>query len=704
MQAYPLNVIELYLAPNGNDGWSGRLREPNAGANDGPLATIRGALQKIRCLRERPVHLATPHVIGGLKGPVVVWLRGGRYPLSEPVTIAADDAVPVTFAACPGETPVLDGGVRVEGWQVGTLNGLPAWTADLPEVRAGRWFFRELFVNGERRLRPRLPKQGLLRMDSVPGMPLPAGWGGGGYTQFTCNEGEVKPFRNLTDVEVVYVHFWIEERSPIAAFDPASRLVSMSRASCTNLVGSFGRQLADYYLDNVAEALTEPGEWYLDRAAGKLVYLPLPGETPETCEVFAPRALQLLRLVGSEARPVENVRFRGITFQHTDWRHPGEEPRAAVDLLPNASVKWFNRGDRAAAGQGAADVPGVIHLEYARDCSFEECTIRNVGWYGLFLANGCHGIRIVGCELRDLGAGGVKINGTAAGEAESGRTGWNRIADNHIHQAGRIFHSAIGVLSMNSAGNVIAHNHIHDLFYSGISVGWVWGYGPSVSHDNLIEKNHIHTIGQGLLSDMGGVYLLGVQPGTIVRGNLIHDVMKAHYGAWALYTDEGSSHIILENNVCYRTNGHVFHQHYGRENTLRNNILVFGDEAATAYSRIEPHVGVLYYRNILVGAGSPMFANAYGDDKRRVFSDLNLFWDTTRPQPLLNRGDDGKQEWDLEQWRRLGHDLNSLIGDPGFADAANGDFSLAADSPALRLGFRPIDLSDVGPRAAEQRE
>ena len=115
-------------------------------------------------------------------------------------------------------------------------------------------------------------------------------------------------------------------------------------------------------------------------------------------------------------------------------------------------------------------------------------------------------------------------------------------------------------------------------------------------------------------------------------------------------------------------------------------------------------MGVLYYRSILVGAGSPMFANAYGGDQRRIFSDLNLFWDTTRAQPLLNRGNDGKQEWDLQQWQRLGHDLHSRIAEPGFADAAAGDFTLAADSPALGLGFQPIDLSDVGPRAAGQRE
>ncbi|NLF17953.1 MAG: right-handed parallel beta-helix repeat-containing protein [Lentisphaerae bacterium] len=704
MQPYPWDVTEFYMAPTGRDDWSGRLPEANAAGSDGPLATIPGALRRLRGLSERPMQLATPHVIGGVRGPVVVWMRGGRYAVSEPVTITAAEALPVTFAAFPGETPVLDGGVCIRDWQVGTHRDQAVWTADLPEVRAGRWDFRQLVVNGTPRPRSRWPKRGLLRMAAVPDLRLPASWGNDGQTQFVAAEGDVRAFHNLTDVEVVYLHFWIEERSPIQAFDPATRLVTMARRSRTNLVGCSGSQLADYYLDNVFEALSEPGEWYLDRAAGRLHYLPLPGETPSDCEVVAPRALQLLRLVGTAQRPIEQVRFRGVTFQHTDWRHPGEEPRASLDLLSNPSVASFNRGNDAASAQAAADVPGAIHLEYARHCAFEDCTVRHLGWYGIDLANGCHGIRVVGCDLADLGAGGIKINGTASAEPEAGRTGWNRITDNHIHRAGRVFHSAVGVLSMNAAGNVIAHNHIHDLYYSGISCGWVWGYGPSTSHDNLIEKNHIHDLGQGLLSDMGGVYLLGVQPGTVVRGNVIHDVTKAHYGAWALYTDEGSSHIILENNLCYRTNGHIFHQHYGRENTVRNNIFIQGAEAVTACSRIEPHVSVVFFRNIMVSAGTPIFANDYGAGARRILSDGNLFWDTTRAQPVLSRGGAGRPEADLAAWQARGFDLHSRLADPGFVDPAKDDFRLRPDSPALALGFETLGLHDVGPRPPEQRD
>ena len=698
--------LEFFVSPAGNDNWSGTRAQPAADGTDGPLASIAGAQERIRNLKVVPRRLETPHTIGGISGPITVWLRGGRYPVRKPILFGPEDSAPVTYAAYPGETPIIDGGVRISDWRVEQVNGQTAWVAALPEVASGDWCFRQLFVNGERRRRPRLPKAGLYRMADVPGMPLPAGWGDGGYTEFVCADGDVKPFRNLNNVEVVYVHFWIEERSPIASFDPDTRLVTMARHSRTSLVGSHGSQLADYYLDNVFEALSEPGEWYLDREGGRLVYLPLPGEDPETTEVYAPRVLQLLRVVGDAEREryVEFIRFKGLTFQHTDWRHPGEDETASLELLTNPSSQWFNRGNAAAAGQAAADVPGVITLCGARYCAIEDCTVRNVGWYGISVSDGCTGVRIVGNDIRDLGAGGVKINGSGVGEPERFRTGHNRVTDNHIHEAGRVFHSAVGVLSMHADHNVIAHNHIHDLFYSGISCGWVWGYAESVSHHNVIEKNHIHHIGQGLLSDMGGVYLLGVQPGTVVRGNLIHDVEKAHYGGWALYTDEGSSHIILEDNVCYKTNGHIFHQHYGRENTVRNNIMAFAGEAMIAYSRIEPHVGVTFLRNLVLADGVPIYQNEYGEGARRILSDLNLFWDVSGDVPAINAGRGGGDATTLEEWREMGYDRNSVVEDPKFSDAAGLDFSPAQESAAWSLGFKPIDLSDVGPRPREQRE
>jgi hypothetical protein len=700
---------DLFISPQGNDAWSGCLPEPNAEGTDGPLASLEGARRKIRALKQPGYIQPDPDAAGGLAAPFTVWLRGGIYPMRGPVVFEPQDSAAVTYAAYPDETPILDGGERITGWWVETVNGKKAWVADLPEVKDGKWHFRSLFVNGHRAVRPRLPKEGLYRMEDAPGMGESVhGWGPGGQTEFIAAAGNVQPFANLNDVEVVYVHFWVEERSTITSYDPDTRLVTMARPSRMRLSGAHGAQLADYYLDNIFEALEEPGQWYLDRENGRLYYLPLPGEDPETAEVYAPRLLQFIGLVGNpeENLYVEMLRFQGLTFRHTDWRHPDPSDGATMLHSKHRLPERHARGTHAAASQAACDVPGVLYLEGACQVAIEDCTVEHIGWYGIEVTDACRGIRIVGNTIADMGAGGVKINGANAEEPVLRRTGNCRVSDNIIHAGGRIFHSAVGVLSMHASQIAIRHNHIHDLFYSGVSCGWVWGYTPSVSRDNIIEKNHIHNIGQGMLSDMGGIYTLGVQPGTVLRGNLIHDVIRTHYGGWCIYPDEGSSHIVIEKNICYGTNGEVFHQHYGRENSVRNNIFAFGGDAQITHSRVDPeHKGFTLERNIIITDGAPAYTSGYRNDlaERNTVLDLNLYFDVQRkPIKFIQRGAEAK-EYTFEEWQALGYDRHSLVVDPKCNDIANRDFTLAPDSPAFELGFEQFDLSDVGPRPKEKR-
>jgi hypothetical protein len=706
--------MDLYISPHGKDYWSGSLPEPAADGTDGPLATFTGARDRMRAIRTCQYNPRVGEIAQRLDGSVTFHVREGVYPVDAPIEFIPTDSYPMTFRAYGEEKPVIDGGCQITDWEESELNGCACWVADLPEVRAGKWSCRQLFVNGRRAPRPRFPREGLYRMAGAPGMPASAGWGKGGYTRFVAAEGDVQEFRNLSEVEVVYLHFWIEERSPIVAIDAPTNMVTMARPSRAPLVGTHGSQLADYYLDNVAEGFGEPGEWYLDREAGKLYYAPRPGETLEATEIWAPRALQLLALSGDpEANSyVENIRFEGITFRHTDWRHPDE---AEVPLLgswrlgPSGPLdrsfgKRHNRGGMAAAAQAACDIPGVVAFEGSRFCALQRCTVEQVGWYAVDIGDACEQIGIDHCTLRDLGAGGVKINGAVARDADVAirRTGRCHVSDCEITAAGRVFHSAVGVLSMNAYAMAIIHNHIHDLYYTGVSCGWEWGYQESISHDNLIGWNHIHDIGQGLLSDMGGIYTLGVQPGTVLRNNHIHDVHSAHYGGWCIYPDEGSSHILVEHNVCYDADRNGFHQHYGRENVIRNNTFAFGGEAVCRYSRREPHRGVTFMRNILVTDGKPIWDKVQCDDKiglelelQRITCDLNLVFDVSGAVPTVRSGD---RSFDFDAWQAAGLDAHSVCVDPKFADVAGRNLTLASDSPALALGFEPIDLSTVGPR------
>ena len=249
-----------------------------------------------------------------------------------------------------------------------------------------------------------------------------------------------------------------------------------------------------------------------------------------------------------------------------------------------------------------------------------------------------------------------------------------------------------------SGTNRVAHNHIHDLFYTAISVGWTWGYRESPCRENVIEFNHLHHIGQNLLSDMGAVYTLGLQRGTVVRNNLIHDVSAFTYGGWGLYTDEGSSGIVLENNVVYRCKNAGFHQHYGKENVVRNNIFALNVENQIMRTRPEPHISFFFTNNIVYFDSGNLLGSNWSNDNYRM--DRNVYFDVRQKEhPERVKFPNGS----FEEWKKRGHDVNSMIAEPQFVGPAKDDFRLKDSSPALKLGFKQIDLSEVGVRLKAER-
>ncbi|MEI6502184.1 MAG: hypothetical protein WCP21_14305 [Armatimonadota bacterium] len=212
-------VHDLYVSLTGNDAWSGKLAEPNADNSDGPLATIGKARAKVAALRRSGECLA----------PLTVWVRGGRYPLSTPLRFGPEDSGPTTYAAYPGEEPIFDGGVEITGWTAEAVNGVTAWVADVSALLQDGEPFRSLFVNGQRAVRPRLPKQGFFWMAEAP--HCPDGQLFDGADHFKAKPGDIQQWRNLGEVDVIVMHFWVEERMPIASFDPATGEVQSSRRS-----------------------------------------------------------------------------------------------------------------------------------------------------------------------------------------------------------------------------------------------------------------------------------------------------------------------------------------------------------------------------------------------------------------------------------------------------------------------------------------
>jgi hypothetical protein len=705
MNTYP--VTELFVAPNGRDSWTGRFAERLVGNNDGPLKTLAGARDVLRQLRSSTRRSHTGEAVAGLQLPVTVWLAPGRYDLSEPIIFTPDD-VPAIYRAQGGEV-VLDGGTRLGGWQESQDNHGRLWTAPLPsDLRP----FRQLWVNGERATRSRWPKEGYFHVED-PLSPY-RGLNFESNSEFKAFEGDIPAYSNLHDVDVLALHFWFEEHLPIESFDPQTRVVKLRRGTVNSLIEGWDDTSpgARYFLSGGRETLIEAGQWCLDSAAGQIFYRPCDGETLEDTEIVAPRLSQLLILQGDteQGRSVEGLQFEGLTFSHAGDALPGEAGVPGADLH-SSEINTFNgnlfyRGSKGASAQAACDVPGVIYGVGARHCAFNNCTIEHIGWYGFEFGDGCVGNRIDRCTLRDVGAGGVHLSGAPANEnAPSRSNGGNSVVDCAIERYGRLFFSGCGILVRHSHDNFIAHNHIHDGFYTAISVGWQWSHEISAAYGNRIEWNHLHNLGQGVLSDMGGVYLLGVAPGTIVRGNHIYDISSAEYGGWAIYPDEGSSHVIIEQNLCHDTGSVLFNQHFGRENIVRNNIFAWGGQGGAALGRTGVENSITFTRNIFLTRAQPMFLPGYGiaDLRERHFeSDLNLFWDDAGPVVIAPQADGtGKQTTgplDFASWQASNRDLASLIAAPGFVDAPGGNWNLNDDSPARKIGFLPWNWRLAGPR------
>ncbi len=647
--------LSFYVSTEGNEAWSGKMEEPNDGQSDGPFATLEQARDAIRKLKAD----------GPLEQPIHVYIRGGRYEVQNPIIFSPQDSgtenSTITYSAYPNEHPIFSGGEKIQDWKPGEGD---LWTASIPEVREGKWEFNQLFVNGNRRTRARTPNDGFFHIDGPSSQDHPF--------QLKYENEDIKPeWAKRGDVEVIALLAWAELRMPIASVDQENKIATLAG----NPRPSNKERNARYYVENSPDLLDTPGEWYLNEKTGALSYWPMEGEDMNTAEVIAPNVQQLVLFKGNPAEEefVRHLHINGLTFSHTAW------------VLPENGYADI---------QAAFDIPAAVSGNGVESCRIEKCVFQHLGNYALEFTRGCKNNRIVGNIMTDLGAGGIKIGEPAIRKGDSDLTTDNRITDNHIYNIGIVYPAAIGVWIGQSSGNTVAHNEINDTYYSGISVGWTWGYRNTNAHHNVIEYNHVHHIGRRMLSDMGGIYTLGVQPGTVICNNLFHDISSYGYGGWGIYPDEGSSHILIENNIVYNTKSAGFHQHYGKENRVQNNIFAFGKENQIMRTRMEDHISFFFENNIVYWKQGKLLGSNWKDDKYRF--DSNVYWKVG--------GEEFKfAQWTWKEWQERGQDVHSKIADPLFVDPSNHDFRLKDNSPVLDLGFNPISMKSVGPRKEKIR-
>ena len=374
---------------------------------------------------------------------------------------------------------------------------------------------------------------------------------------------------------------------------------------------------------------------------------------------------------------VRNVAFEGLAFEHVAWKLP---PKGVYNAQSAQNIR-----DAAILGDGV------------RGFRLENCRLSHLGMHAVWLKRGCRECRIVRCLIEDIGGGGVYL-GDTGGWKEDGLsrvTAFNCVSNCIIRSGGFALNGAIGVWIGHSSDNEIVHNDIGDFRYTGVSMGWTWGYSPTVAKRNRLMWNRIYHIGWGVLSDMGGVYTLGNSEGTVEIGNWIHDVngySGAGSPAWGLYTDEGSAGIFFSSNLVERCRDGAVHQHYGRENVFANNIFATFDRNGVWRSRVEDHTTIIVTNNVFWWTNPE--AHLLSGDRHRTVKDVvfdgNLYWGVAGVSANAFSGR-SREEWNAE-----GHDLRSKFADPLFRDPRNGDWRFAPDSPALAMGFAPWDWTFAG--------
>ncbi len=664
---------ELYVSPSGSD--------TNDGSFESPLLTIKGAKEKLKALNN-----------AGSKAYTVLF-REGTYFIPEVLEFTSEDMSDVTYCAYQNEHVTFTGSSPIAGFAEETVNGVTAFTKQLDTSKKD-WYFNSLF-NGETTLKtPRFPETGYftvasLNTDDSCFTEENTPWNlTTGQRSFNASLEEVgKAFYNQTDVIVRILHYWKDEMMYVTGFDEATGRVSLSRPASMNI-----RTIDRYYFENVFEALNSPGEWYLDRQTGKLYYIPFSGESADTLTLHCSHNEALILIDGASG-----ISFKGITLRDTAWSIPEVTERTW------GNWRFDNNID---ALQAATDVQGVFSVKNADNINITNCDFLNIGNAAVKIRQNVTDSSVDSCYFESIGATAIFVGGDNVAPGKAGSTNNITLRNNEIYKYGRIFFNAIGIHITFCDTAEIANNEIHDGYYTGISCGWIWGYGYHATRNISIKNNLIYDIGQGWLSDMGGIYMLGIQNGTVISGNVIHNVAadpgEGGYGGWGIYLDEGSSDMLIEKNLVYCCGSQGFNIHYGEGNVFRNNISALNSEGqARPGTRGEPHATSFFYNNIfLTDGGSPIYVYTRGlelNENDHFHDNGNLMWDLSRGAEMyVCDSDDFNNAISLKDAVKLGILNNPTVADPLFRDAKNFDFRLSESSPAFSLNFKAWDYSAAG--------
>lgn len=544
---YNAGASEIYVAPWGDDN--------DAGTFDEPLQTLGEALLRVR---------------GGVSG-ATIWLRGGRYELSAALQASWDLPAQLSIRAYGDEEPVVTGSVRVEGWRETDLCGQTVWAA-----QTAYGAINALYGDDGARQSARWPKMGSLWV--------------AGTLEEDAENAESNAFARSgafyawpesisfdpTGCRVRLVHWWKDECTTVRAYSAETGRITLNRpTTMTVQAGDF------FWLENVWQAPMTAGEWAFDEATRTLYYCPRDGETMENTPLYAGVLTRLLAFEG-----VSGLTLEGITFAQTGWNYTNN----------NLTYDY---------AQAAVDVESALVFADCDGISIYDCVFRDMSGGCVRLGQRVKNASVMNCDFIQIGAQALYICGRNT-DVEADTTSDISFCNNVIEGYGRVFLNAPAVLVVHAARGEIVSNTIRDGYYSAVSVGWVWGKAFNVTDGWRIASNLIENIGQGMLSDLGGIYLLGVQNNTVVEGNVIRNVQHATngYGGRGIFLDEGASGITIRGNLCYNCSSQGYFQHYADGNTLINNIFAFNAEGQIGLSDNSGEGNVKLQGNVLIG-GEP---------------------------------------------------------------------------------------------------
>jgi hypothetical protein len=721
MKPERLTSRELFVARNGDDG--------NPGTKERPLATLAKAQELVRRTEKKG-------------GAIRVWVRKGTYYLHEPLVFKPEDSgtaeSPVAFAAYGDEEVTLSGGRRLECKWTPYKDGI--MMCSLPEWKGAKTPFTQLFVDGKRQIRARYPNydaenplvwgDGYVSVAQVP-EPWPT-------TQFHFEPAKFTRKRwarpDLAVVQMFPVAYWGSTQYKVKEIDWDAHLVKLGWGGFQINELEWGRTStgvgrdkfyasddgqapyeARYFVENVFEELDSPGEWYLDAEKGILYYMPAAGVDLKAAKVEAPALEQVVEIRGSQQEPVRHIGFSGFRIAHT-------------------ASTFFTAYEAPSRGDWTIHRGGAVFVEGAEECAIEKCFFDSVGGNGIFLNNYNLRNRIYGNKITESGDSAICMVGfesMAQGTCHPVPTE-NVISNNLIHDCGAFGKQIAGIFSSITLRNTISHNVIYNMPQAAMTFNDGWGGGHTIEfneiHDTVRETSDhgpISSWGRGRYwcyeqnhgpwshgsgyheGDKSFVFYNPEEDGYIneFRNNYLHEENRfaqvSPLRQMGIDLDDGSSHFHIYNNLCVGLNITLSP---GDFRTVENNIFVRPSNPVWFWGSFE-HNHDRFVRNVIVpqkktGNGPAACCTVLNPGKEGPFveeMDYNLFAVDTGQFSAAYTPRDGKDERrTLEQWRAMGYDQHSICADPMFMDAEKGDYRVRPESPAMQLGFKNFDLSQVG--------